>query len=297
MNGEMKIYEALKWASSFLHKHHYEKNIGEILLMHHTDWSRSRLLAELQTTLPEEIWHTFKKSVEKAASGVPVQYITGAEFFYGREFVVNPNVLIPRPETEELIEAVLQKLPLVLEKNGGGSSKSVTPISIVDVGTGSGIIAITLKLESTDSQVQAVDISSAALEVAKENAAKLGAAVTFHEGSLLEPLFNRGDKVNVVVSNPPYIPEGDRHLMRENVLDHEPQLALFAGEDGLTIYRELVKQIPKAFTLPGLIAFEIGHGQGQSVSQLIREVYPKADVDVKNDINGKERMVIAFVRK
>lgn len=292
---EKKVYEALQWASSFLEEAGYEGRIGEILLLHHTGWSRSQLFVEYRSVLPVAVWAPFREDVEKAAGGVPVQYITGVEEFYGRKFVVDPNVLIPRPETEELVETVLQlierRLPAV-----------TAPLRIVDVGTGSGIIAVTLSLELADAEVHAVDISRGALSVAQRNAAELEAKVTFHEGDLLEPFVATGDgnsvgkKFNVIVSNPPYIPEGDRSIMRANVLDHEPETALFAGADGLDIYRRLVRQIPALLELPGVVAFEIGHGQGKAVAGLLQEVYPSGHVEVQNDINGKERIVYAVIQ-
>ncbi|MBU9724359.1 peptide chain release factor N(5)-glutamine methyltransferase [Bacillus alkalicola] len=284
----MKVYEALRWASSFLQKHDYEETIGERLLQHHTGWSRTQMLTEYHTTLSEQIQMKFQEDVEKAASGIPVQYITGEEVFYGREFHVNKDVLIPRPETEELIEVVLdmiRSLPLI------DSDK----VAIVDVGTGSGVIAITLALELSNAEVTAIDISGDALHLASQNANRLGATITFLEGDLLSPFISLGEKVSVVVSNPPYIPEGDRAVMKGNVVEHEPHLALFAGEDGLGIYRRLVKQIPSVLIKPGIIAFEIGHGQGEAVKTLIVEEFPSASVDIINDINGKERIVIGTV--
>ncbi|ADU32323.1 peptide chain release factor N(5)-glutamine methyltransferase [Evansella cellulosilytica] len=288
METNHKVYEALKWASSFLNEHNYEETIAQLLMRHHTGWSRSRLFSEMQTTLPAPIWTRFEADVRQAATGTPVQHIIGHEQFYGRDFKVNSNVLIPRPETEELIEALLGKIKsLFLNRE--------QPIRIVDVGTGSGIIAITLALEVVHSHVHAVDISQAALDVARSNATALGAKVTFHEGDLLEPFLAESSEFDIVISNPPYIPEGDRAIMKENVLDHEPALALFAGQDGLTIYRKLIKQIPFVLHKKGLVAFEIGHGQGESVKALLAAEYPAADIAVLNDINGKERIVIAVI--
>ncbi|MBU9710360.1 peptide chain release factor N(5)-glutamine methyltransferase [Bacillus tamaricis] len=285
----MKVYEALRWASSFLQEHDYEAAIGERLLQHHTGWSRTRLLAEYHTILEEELVDKFQKDVHLAAKGTPVQHITGEETFYGRTFLVSSDVLIPRPETEELIEAVLARLPLIHNSSNG------IPVKIVDVGTGSGIIAVTLALELSDSIVTATDISPEALSVAKQNAKRLHAEVTFLKGDLLEPLTSIGEKGSIVISNPPYIPEGDRAVMKANVVDHEPSLALFAGEDGLNIYRRLVKQIPKFLLKPGMIALEIGHGQGEAVKKLIVEQFNGATVEILDDINGKERMVISVI--
>ncbi|PYZ92482.1 protein-(glutamine-N5) methyltransferase, release factor-specific [Salipaludibacillus keqinensis] len=291
MKKTFKVYEALKWASSFLEEHHYEKEIGHRLLQHHTGWSRARMLAEMHTPLNEAVSEFFIEDVRRAASGIPVQHITGEETFYGRAFTVNEHVLIPRPETEELIEAVVESV------NDIFSGKLETaPLNIIDVGTGSGIIAITLSLELSQSRVLASDISSEGLAVAKQNGINLGAEVAFSEGDLLDPFITAGEKASVIVSNPPYIPEGDRAMMKENVKDHEPEMALFAGVDGLDIYRRLVKQIPYVLNLPGVVAFEIGHDQGEAVRELLlKELPPTSNVRVLNDMNGNQRIVLAKV--
>lgn len=281
MQTNAQVYEALAWASSFLEKAGYEKEIGYILLGYHTGWNRSRLLAELRSPLEQEIEASFRADVEKAASGEPVQHITGREVFYGRTFAVNRHVLIPRPETEELVEAVLQKLPK-------------RPLRIADIGTGSGIIAATLALEMPDTDVTAVDISAEALDMAKNNVKALEAEVNFLQGDLLEPLKSM-EPFDVIISNPPYIPEGERKDMDKNVTEHEPEQALFAGADGLAVYRRLVSQLPGVLKIPGLIAFEIGHGQGEAVKNLIREIFPAAKVEIRFDMNKKERIIIAEV--
>ena len=298
MNGNFapkKVYEALNWASSFLQNHQYEPQIGERLLLYHTGWTRSKLFAEYRSALSLEIWEAFERDVKRAAEGYPVQYITGEEIFCGRTFRVNEHVLIPRQETEELIEYVLREWRK-LEETG----KLEAPVHVVDVGTGSGIIAVTLKLERESEHVTAIDISKDALRVAEKNANRLQAEVEFLHGDLLEPLMESGQKMNIIVSNPPYVREGDRAVMKENVLLHEPMLALFAGEDGLDIYRKLVTQIPYVLTVPGIVAFEIGHGQGEQVASLLRsalgDMASDFAVQIIHDINKKERIVIAVVQ-
>lgn len=288
---QVKVYEALKWASSFLQSHDYEPQIAERLILYHTGWSRTMLFAEYRTPLSQQIWEKFQQDIKRAANGYPVQYITEAETFYGRTFCVNNHVLIPRPETEELIEIVLKELN-ELENEG-----AFTHPSIVDIGTGSGIIAVTLKLECPSSDVTAIDLSKDALQVAMKNAEKLGANIAFVHGDLLAPMIAEGKRVNVIVSNPPYVRESDRGQMKENVLLHEPEMALFAGDDGLDIYRRLVEEIPEVITTPGLIAFEIGHGQGEQVATLLRNTLrsltDQLNIQIVKDINEKERVVIA----
>lgn len=305
INQTTKVYEALNWASSFLEANQYEHQIGHRLLQHHTGWSRTRMLTEMQTTFTGDVYDSFVRDVKLAATGVPVQHITGSETFYGREFTVNKHVLIPRPETEELVQAVLNAIGDVLvgkknveplDSDNDVGKNQAESIDIVDVGTGSGIIAITLALELLNCRVLASDISSEALAVAKRNSTNLEADIRFVEGDLLEPMIAAQQKASVIVSNPPYIPEEDRMIMKANVTEHEPATALFAGVDGLDIYRRLAKQIPLVLLRPGIVAFEIGHNQGNSVREILASELPgSADIQVINDINGNERIVLAKI--
>jgi release factor glutamine methyltransferase len=283
----MKIYEALRWASSFLTEHGLEQPIAEILLKHLLNIDRSQLFGMLQDELPLEIERVFKAALNEVAEGTPVQHITGFEDFYGRRFIVNENVLIPRPETEELVLGLLQRL----DKTYPNHSK----IDVVDIGTGSGAIAITLALESQKLNVATVDISAAAVEVAKKNAANLAANVQFIEGDLLQPLLLTDTKVDVVISNPPYISEADFQLLAKNVRDYEPTLALVGGSSGYELYEKLIAQIPAVLNKEGIIAFEVGVGQSQRVEQLIKNQFPNAFTEIVLDINGKDRMVFATI--
>lgn len=287
MTTQIKVYEALNWASAYLEAHNYEKEIAYRLLQHRNGWTRTKLLTELQSGLDPSIHKSFTTDVHEAATGKPVQHITGSETFYGRSYTVNQHVLIPRPETEELVETVLHTIHTFFGKTEVGD------LTIVDVGTGSGIIAASLKLELPETRVLASDISVEALAVAKKNAAELGAKIQFFTGDLLEPFITAGEQASVIVSNPPYIPEGDRETMKENVKDYEPTGALFAGEDGLEIYRRLVRQIPAVLTERGIIAFEIGHNQGEDVKALLQAEFINAHIDIINDINNNQRIVLA----
>ncbi|WP_071461001.1 peptide chain release factor N(5)-glutamine methyltransferase [Bacillus massilinigeriensis] len=282
-----KIYEALNWASSFLEQKQRDDNAGEILLQHIARMDRAHLLADIREELDHGVWAAFQKAVKQHGDGVPVQYITGVEDFYGRTFEVNPSVLIPRPETEELVLGALQRMHSLFPDADG--------IETVDVGTGSGAISVTLKLEKPDMMVTASDISQDALAVAKKNAAALGADVNFIQGDLLEPFMRGGKKFDCVISNPPYIPEEDKLWMSEIVTDHEPHLALFAGKDGLDIYRSFMEQLPQVLKEKALVALEVGFGQGETVANMLREAFPGAFVEVLNDINGKDRMVYAHI--
>jgi release factor glutamine methyltransferase len=282
-----KIFEALKWASSFLREHGREENIGEMLLCHYLELSRAQLLAEIRGELPPAVKEKFVAAIEQVVSGVPVQHIMGYEEFYGRKFLVNEEVLIPRPETEELVQGLLARM--------GRLYPATDVIKVVDVGTGSGAISITLALENERLDVMTVDIAKASIDVAQENAARLGAKVRFIEGDLLGPLIEEGQKVDVVVSNPPYIPEDDIATLSTVVKDHEPLRALVGGQDGLDFYRRFMKEIPLVLKERGIVAFEVGVGQGEDVAQMLRDTFPGATVEVVNDINGKDRMVFAEI--
>ncbi|MGM9925876.1 MAG: peptide chain release factor N(5)-glutamine methyltransferase [Bacillus sp. (in: firmicutes)] len=282
-----KVYEALNWASSFLKQHNRDENAGELLMRHYMNCSRSHLLASLHDEVEPSIWQQFEEAVHKHAEGVPVQHMMGYEEFYGREFIVNKDVLIPRPETEELVYHALRKAPPLF----GGRMD----LRLADIGTGSGIIGITMKLEQPALRVTATDMSSAALMTAKRNADKLQADVVFIQGDLLQPFIQSGLKLDIVLSNPPYIPNSDAASMSTVVTDHEPHTALFAGEDGLDLYRRFAKELPLVLNRPALVGFEVGAGQGASVVELIKEGIPEARVTVEYDINGKDRMVFAEV--
>jgi release factor glutamine methyltransferase len=280
------VFEALKWASSFLVEHGRDENVGEIYLRHLAGLSRSQLLAEQRRSVPQEKWEEFQAGIRKHVGGVPIQYIIGTEEFYGREFVVNEHVLIPRPETEELIYYGVEKIKKLFRTVD-------KPLQAVDVGTGSGAIAVTLKLESDRLPIEmmAVDISPEALAVAKDNSARLGADVRFFEGDLLKPLIEDGMKLDILLSNPPYIPLTDRESLSDVVIGHEPELALFGGEDGYDLYKRFMDELPLVMKEKCLIGFEVGVGQGETVADLLRATFPDAETEVVHDINGKDRMV------
>ena len=284
----LKVYEALAWASSFLEEHEREGHAAELLLRHVLKMKRSSLLANLHMPVPEEEQRRFEEAVHEHAEGRPVQYVTGSEEFYGRRFLVNEEVLIPRPETEELVENALKKIKEAFPED--------RELALADIGTGSGAIAITMKLECPCLDVAAADIAAPSLRVASENASLLGAEVEFIEGDLLLPFIEKGRSFDIILSNPPYIPESDESGMSVVVTGHEPHRALFAGQDGLVFYRRFMEQLPQAVRRPGLVGFEVGAGQGEAVAGLLREAFPSAEVSVEWDINGKDRMVFAWIQ-
>lgn len=283
------VFEALKWASSCLKEAGRDENAAEILLLHELSTDRSRLLASLHDSISKQLLDRFRSNVYKHAIGIPVQYITGKEYFYGREFVVNEEVLIPRPETEEVVLFALSKIEKVFPGKKG--------LQAVDVGTGSGVIAITMALENNDLSVTATDIAEASLQLAEENAARLGAEVEFVCGDLLEPLIQAKKKADIIVSNPPYISMEELEALSETVRLHEPVRALTDGSDGLGFYKRFMEEVPDVLADRGMVVFEIGYTQGDVVQSLLLNAFPQAEVGVKQDINGKDRIVYAVIDK
>lgn len=279
-----RIYEARNRAFSLLEEKGLDGGSVNILLQHVTGLSHAMLLANMQTTLMETQQLEFSQKVDELLEGKPVQYVTGVESFYGRTFDVNEHVLIPRPETEELIYHTLECQSHLFQTE---------VLRVADIGTGSGAIGVTLKLEKPSFQVTATDISQAALNVAKANATKLGAVVHFQQGDLADPLV--GEKWDIVLSNPPYIAGEEAKEMTSTVLDYEPHEALFAEEEGLFCYKKLAKKLPELMNAPGLIGVEIGYQQGEAVAALFTKSFPHAKVDVIQDINGKDRMVFCEI--
>lgn len=204
------------------------------------------------------------------------QYITGKAYFRDLELAVDERVLIPRPETEELVD-------LVLKEN------SKADLQILDIGTGSGAIAISLKSARSDWHVTASDISSEALQLAKENSERNQASVDFIESDVFNQI---SGKFDVIISNPPYIAYDDEDEVGVNVLASEPHLALFADEDGFAIYRRIIEGASSHLTENGKLYFEIGYKQGDGMRRLLAQHFPEKRVRVLQDIFGKDRMVV-----
>lgn len=280
----MKLYEVLNWASLFLEKNNCEPKVADILLQHHLQITATEFYLLMHEPVSEEIVERLKKDVQAHVQiGIPVQHLTGYEYFYGRKFYVNEHVLIPRPETEELVQRVINDIQTDKQHN----------IKIVDIGTGSGVIAITLALELPDVHVYATDISEEALKMANKNAQYHKATVTFLQGNFLQPLIDQQLTVDYIIANPPYIKQTDKDSLSRTVKNFDPVLALFAGEDGLDAYRNIISMIPKISESHSKVFFEIGHDQGEEVSQLLSDQFPNSHIQVIKDINGKDRIVCA----
>ena len=244
---------------------------AELLLCHAVHCERTYLYAHPEQELREVEWIHYGRWLHERMQGKPLQYITKAQEFYGRAFLVTPEVLIPRPETELLIEIVLKRRS--------------DARAIVDVGAGSGAIAITLSLE-LGVPVIATDISRAALDIAATNAASLKAAVQFVRADLIETFAD--NSLDVVVSNPPYVPIVDRKTMQKEVRDWEPHIALFAGVSGLDIYRQLIPEALRVLKPGGLLALELGFGQADAVAALLKNWH---NMDINRDLAGILRVI------
>lgn len=275
-----RIYEARNRAFSLLEEKGLDSGSVHLLMQHVTGFSHAAYLANMQTELTEQQQVDYWQKVDELLTGKPIQYVIGYESFYGRTFTVNEHVLIPRPETEELIANTIERKKRLFEQR---------KLKIADIGTGSGAIALTMKLENPECDITATDISEEAIQVAKGNAEKLGADVHFKQGDLAEPLSK--EKWDIVLSNPPYIADDEAKEMTATVLDYEPHQALFAAEEGLRCYRKLAEQLPKMMNVPGLIGLEIGYTQGKSVANLFERAFPNGTVEIVQDINGKDRIV------
>ena len=229
----------------------------------------------------EYIKKYYKGNIEEAKKqlelGIPVQYIVGNVNFYGYEIKVNKNVLIPRFETEELVNRTIKYI-----------KKYISNPKIVDLGTGSGCIAITLSKE-LNTNIDAVDISKSALVIAQQNNEINKSKVTFYQGNMLEPLTK---KYNVIISNPPYISRNEE--IEDIVKNNEPEIALYADNDGLYYYEEILKNASIYLEGKYLIAFEIGYLQGNKIKEIGKKYFPKSTIKIEQDLSGKDRFIFIY---
>jgi release factor glutamine methyltransferase len=284
---------------------------AELLLQRLLGWSRTQLLLNWSDPFPEEemglLWQQW---LGRKAMGEPAQYIVGEQAFYGLPFAVGPAVLIPRPETELLVERILELGGELWPAGAGGGGPSggagdsggrvargaPAGPALGDVGTGSGCIPVTMAVQRPAWCVYGSDISAQALEMSRRNAARHGARVEWLEGDLLEPYIGGGVDLDILVSNPPYIPAGDVAGLQPEVRLYEPHLALVGGEDGLVLYRRLCDQLRRLPRLPQLIGFEVGQGQAGEVLALLRSVHAWQEIEIVPDFAGIQRHVIVYDR-
>lgn len=273
-----RVDQALAWARHTLaHTPDVEALDAPILLAHVLGVDRVALIAHPERPLTPAESAQFCALIERRAAGEPVPYLTGRRAFFDQTLIVTPDVLIPRPETEHLIEAALD----------WARGRDPRDLRIADIGTGSGAIAVTLAAHLPGAHLWAVDVSAAALDVARKNAARAGVEVAFLHGDLLGPL--RDQPLDLIAANLPYIPRADLDALP--VAQHEPRLALDGGPDGLGLIRRLLDQAPPVLAPGGLLLLEIMAGQGAAVTALARAAFPGADVRVIPDLAGHDRVV------
>lgn len=251
---------------------------AELLMRHVLGKDRAWLLTHGDNEAEPDLWQAYFALLRRRMRGEPIQYITGEAEFYGLPFRVTPDVLIPRPETEHLVERAIQ---LARESQGA---------RIVDVGTGSGAIAVAIAHAMHSQRVTAIDVSKDALRVARENASRNGVDVRFLQGDLLAPV--AGEQFDIVVSNPPYVPNTDRALMAVEVREYEPAVALFGGEDGLDVYRRLIPAAHDALVPGGFIALEIGFKQAEAIERLLAASGFR-NIEFTPDLQGIPRVACA----
>lgn len=239
-------------------------------------WDLTQFVLHLRQEVSEEDEKLLSSIFNKLKAHKPAQYILGFEDFHGLRFLVDERVLIPRPETEELVKLILAENPK-------------TELKVLDIGTGSGAIAVSLKESCPLWQVTASDLSVDALELARENAKLNQVDISFIQSDVFEVI---SDSFDIIVSNPPYISENDKDEVGINVLASEPKMALFADEDGLAIYRQIIERAAKHLSPQGKLYFEIGYKQGSDLKRLLSLHFPDKCVRVLKDQFGQDRMVV-----
>ena len=277
-----KYIEALRWATELLDSKGIEsaRLEAEILLAHVLKVGRLYLYINPEQELSQEQIDNYSKLIQRRLEHEPTAYILGHREFMDLDLIVNEDVLIPRPETEVLVETVIDHLNDITRM-----------VRIADIGTGSGAIAISLAKSLPNAAVEAVDISESAINIAKLNTDRYSLRVTFHCGDLLSPL--NGKKYNAIVSNPPYIPSQVIDGLQAEVKDYEPRTALDGGSDGLDFYRRLIGEAPHLLIENGFLAFEIGFDQAEEVKQLIDKTGLYREVEVIKDLSNNDRVVVA----
>nr|WP_283770036.1 MULTISPECIES: peptide chain release factor N(5)-glutamine methyltransferase [unclassified Enterococcus] len=245
------------------------------MLLHHKNWQKTDLLLNLQSEVDEDSLRFLAESKGLLADDYPLQYITHTVHFFDLYLYVDENVLIPRPETEELVDLVL--------KDFDDKKRCV-----LDIGTGSGAISLALKANRPKWQLTASDISENALKITRKNAKNLDLSIETIQSDLFEKIEGKFD---IIVSNPPYISFDELELMDASVIKYEPDLALFAENQGLAIYQAIILQMKPHLTPQACVYFEIGFAQAHAVSGLLKRAFPTSEITVLKDLFGKDRMV------
>lgn len=272
--SNLTLVEALNRASLFLKENDHAAGDAQNYWMYYKDWTLTDLVTYLHQPITFEDWTAFETILERIVNDEPIQYILGYAAFYDRRFKVNKDTLIPREETAGIIDL----------------AKDLSPRRILDIGTGSGIIGITMALENPEAMVMMSDISEGALEIAGENAIQHGTAVSLVKSDVFDNI-PAIEKFDLILSNPPYISQDELDVMDESVKKFEPKSALFAERNGLAIYEKIAQQAPDYLTDEGTLIVEIGYRQGGAVKEIFSNTFPEKVVEVIKDFNGLDRYV------
>lgn len=294
MNNSLTTQEVLQWASYFLiqqARHHQlefdQKDVRrwvELLIQDKMGWSRTDLILKSQESFDTLSKESLTKDLETLATGMPIQYVIGKENFWGRDFVVTPATLIPRPETEELVQQALDYLV------------SIDRGRVLEIGVGTGCISITLALEAPQLKYLATDISHEALKVAQQNVDNFSLPNVQLLTSDVWESIPAGTKFDCIVSNPPYIADDEKKYMDASVLSFEPYQALFAEDDGLAIYKRIASRLEEFLVGSGMAFFEIGFQQGPAVKAIFEEAVFCRTVTVVKDLSGLDRIICVSQR-
>lgn len=285
----MNIGESIRWAEESLRDAGVTeaRSEAEFLLMHVIGCKRHTLFIEASKMLSGDQEAVFKGFIERRTKREPSQYITGEAEFYGFTFRVTKDTLIPRPETELLVDEALRCALHLAEKK---------PLTIIDLCTGSGCIAVSMALKLPESVIYATDISKTALKIAAQNASSNNVTdrITFLEGDLFAALDGDGTqarKADIIISNPPYISESEIEVLEPEVIGYEPKSALYGGPDGLAFYRRIITQAPERLSEGGFLLLEMGFGQYEEIKNLIEKEQRYTEITVLKDYSGIERVI------
>ena len=272
----MTIEELLVLGKKHIHSDH-----AKILLADLLDKNPLELLTCLDEIVDEEKVGIYKKEINALEEGKPIQYVIGNVNFFGNKFYVNENVLIPRFETEELVEKTTNYI----------NKYFTNPVDIIDLGTGSGVIGLTLEKKVSTNSVDLIDISKEALEVTKKNCELLNSKANLILSDMLENI-PTDNKYDIIILNPPYIKDDEE--IEDIVKNNEPHQALYGGVDGLDFYKQILRNIKDYLKERSIIAFEIGYTQGNDIKQLVKETLPEAKVLIEKDLSDKDRFIFIF---
>jgi len=277
----MTYQKLIKTGQKLAKKAGLEEEAIKLLVLELSGLDGAEFFMNLNSEVNSELEAKINQAIEQYLSGIPAQHIIGYSYFYGYKMIVNSSVLIPRPETEELVGLVLSYYDDLFDGK---------KVDVVDVGTGSGNIAIALCKEEANMTLTATDISEEALLTAKQNAINNEANVNFLHGNMLDPLIEKGMKFDILVSNPPYIP--DDEYVEPLVKDNEPNIALFGGDKGMKFYKEILENASKILKPNCLLCFEHSHKTKEEMLELANRTFPTAKAEVLKDLQGKDRFLV-----